>query len=520
MQSIGLVFKKNELIAVALNQGARGTYLEGYQIIPVLGTEEAHKEEAVLHSLDRFLKAHKQARDNLFIALPRSQVHIQFLKLPATVEENLQATLGYEIDRYTPLPRDDIYFDYHIVQRLPEKNILNVLLIIIKKQIIDDHLNLFAKIHVRPRGIEVTTTALYNLFEHMQTPHQRLAELPWLKAALPVLERYQAQLAKVMPGLAGLFSAQAAPGPRGATALLIEYLHDNSYEIAMVYDHVLCHSRLCESRATSLPEHLQEIYASAARTAIHLPADQGSALHMRLSGKEMSREYVEHLSEQLRPFFDDMGTFPFLCKKPDTAAPPHVLPLLSVPLGAALKGLKDQTLDINLIPPQRRPRKKRSKKKMIAAAVLLLIMALAGTAIGRSILKMKAHVAILDEQLHELKQQVQSIEDLQKEAEKIEQFAGALKTVRAANISKIGVLAEMTRLIPADSWLTDFDYVADNNQVRISGFAVSASQLILLLEESKLFANVKFTSPITMDKLEKKEKFRIEMNVAAEEAKP
>jgi Tfp pilus assembly PilM family ATPase len=522
MHSIGLVFKKTELIIVALHQGVRATYLEGHQIVPFLDFNESQKEEAILHNLERFLKIHKQGRDNLFIALPRNAAHVQFLKLPGSVEENLQATLGYEIDKYTPFPPDDIYFDYHVVQRIPEKNILNVLLIIIKKESIDYHLNLLSKINVRPRGIELTTTALYNMFRHTYTPHQTLPNLAWLRKSMPLWERYQSQLIKIVPGLAGLLVPQETTAGPPPMAVLFEYLHDSSYEIALVCGNILCHSRLCESRAGTPNEHFQEMYANGMRAAIHLPVDMGkdSGVRMLLSGKEMGRDYLEHLSEDLRPAFGIMRNDQIMFKKAEKAAPAHVLPLLSIPLGAALKGLKDQPLDINLIPAQRRPKKKRSKKKMVAAAVVIVMIALTGAAVARSMEKMKQHLMILDEQLLELKKQVQSIEELQKEAEKIEQFATALKDIKKTSISKLDILADITRIIPGDSWLTDFDYTADNNQVKISGYAVSASQLIPLLEESKLFADVKFTSPITTDKADKKEKFRIDMNIATGEAKP
>jgi general secretion pathway protein L len=70
--------------------------------------------------------------------------------------------------------------------------------------------------------------------------------------------------------------------------------------------------------------------------------------------------------------------------------------------------------------------------------------------------------------------------------------------------------------MPMDGWLSDFSYKVSNKKIKLSGYAVSASKLIPILEESKLLENVKFTSPITTDRKSEKEKFRIEMTVSSE----
>ncbi len=94
---------------------------------------------------------------------------VQFLQMPAAAEENLGATLGFEIDRYTPFGFDDVYFDWHVLNRLPDSGLITVILITIKRTIVDYYLGLFAKLDIRPQGIEITTTALCNAFFRHQS---------------------------------------------------------------------------------------------------------------------------------------------------------------------------------------------------------------------------------------------------------------------------------------------------------------------------------------------------------------
>ena len=156
---------------------------------------------------------------------------------------------------------------------------------------------------------------------------------------------------------------------------------------------------------------------------------------------------------------------------------------------------------------------------MIAAAIPIIIFALALYLITNSINNTTLREAAFDKELKELKLKAKKVDQLRDQAEKIEESSAAISKIRRADFSKIKFLEELTLIIPMDGWLSDFRYKASEHKVKLSGYAVSASKLIPILEESKLFENVKFTSPITTDKKTGKEKFRIEMKVSSEKNK-
>lgn len=81
-----------------------------------------NKESAVAGSL------------TLCVNLDDSRVLAKRITLPASTEENLREVIKYEMDRYTPFSADDIYFDYRIEDRLAEKNLIKVLLIVVRKE--------------------------------------------------------------------------------------------------------------------------------------------------------------------------------------------------------------------------------------------------------------------------------------------------------------------------------------------------------------------------------------------------
>jgi general secretion pathway protein L len=193
-----------------------------------------------------------------------------------------------------------------------------------------------------------------------------------------------------------------------------------------------------------------------------------------------------------------------------------VLPLLSVPIGLALKGLKSAALDINLIPLNQRLKKKRSKRKLVIAAIPFIIIVLIAALISNSINNMEIREAALDKKLKEYKLKAKNIDRLQNETKRIEQSSTAIKDIKESSKNKLKLIEELTLIMPMDGWLSDFSYKVSDNKIKLSGYAVSASKLIPIFEESKLFENVKFTSPITTDRKSEKEKFRIEMTVSSE----
>lgn len=521
MQSIGVVVKQHKMVMVALKQGVRRIYLDAYRIVPLPEESDQERQEMILHNLERFLKAYRSARDNIFIGIPRTTVLVQMPLLPAAVEENLRESVGYEIDKYTPFSYDDVYFDCHVLRRIPEAGMLQVLLITVKKQIIDEYLNLLKKIGIRPRGIEPTTTALLNAIPP-RIPSEQPPEIqppaargPLHKAAL--LRLYKKTVAQ---HVATFIKTGASRPLLPGVDIVAESLGPSTYEIDLFDTGCLCSSEVVRIPAGDYGDvsELRMLHDRAMAAMIHLPYDPDRDNHpvrFFLSGREWDAESLERAAADLPTTPVLLHEVPVVIAPKMTDIAPSLIPELSVPIGLALKGVTGVALDVNLIPPTQRLKKKRDMRKVAAAGCGVLVMlGVVGAGIKTAV-DMQRELAVLTQEVTELKKQVRSIEALQEEARKAEQLLADIARIRTGDISKIKLLEELTRIIPEDSFLTEFHYKADEKKVRLTGFSASASKLIPLLEESPLFDNVKFTSPITSDKRTGKERFRLEMNLSA-----
>ncbi len=512
------------MIAVALRQGISQTYLEGHRILPLANFKEEEKEEVILHNLQRFFKSYKGRKANVYLAVPRDSALVKFITLPLAVEEDVRTTLGYEIDRHTPYSFDDVYYDFHILNRLPESNLLWLLLITVKRESVDYYRSLLEKLKIRPQGIEITTSARFNAFQRQLLPPEAPLDLSWIVKNNIIPQKYLSPVFKRFPSAAELFvEAPGHPDSEPAVQALVEYLSPKTYEVMLTGN-----GSLFYSQAFTAPEHedeepgFEDIYHNAVRSRVYLPASYGrdNDMRLQLAGKEIDPEFAERIPEHIRPFFRRAEQLPVNLNKKAAAIPAPDLPRLQVPVGLALKGIDDIPLDINVIPPETRPRRKKSKRKFILAASVVLFFAAIGAIIAKNAITMKTHLALLDEQLREYKVAVQEIENLESQAESIQRFSATIEDIHTNNVGSLPVLEELTELIPEDIWLYQFEYEADKKEVTLRGYAVSASKLIPLLEESRMFENVKFTSPITTDRRFKREKFTLQMNVTGAPLSP
>jgi len=84
---------------------------------------------------------------------------------------------------------------------------------------------------------------------------------------------------------------------------------------------------------------------------------------------------------------------------------------------------------------------------------------------------------------------------------------------QTASISKL--LLESTRLLPDDTWLSEWQL--SGNEIQLTGFTRSASALVELLERSRVFRRTTFRSPVMPDAKTGRERFSLAAQLVGEE---
>jgi Tfp pilus assembly PilM family ATPase len=87
---------------------------------------------------------------------------VRQVTLPRAAAENLAQVVGYELDRYVPVPSDQVYFGYQ-VQEITDAG-LNLIIMAVAKDRVAAWLSLLGEAGLRPIGLTLAPLAAANAF--------------------------------------------------------------------------------------------------------------------------------------------------------------------------------------------------------------------------------------------------------------------------------------------------------------------------------------------------------------------
>ncbi len=149
---LALFFKWwGEQLSFLLPQKFRAALARGKSVIAVelKGTSASlsyinHQQETFLgefeindlgrEEIQSLIESNSQYSDaKIVLRVPESVSVIQHVFLPAAAADNLQQVISYELDRYTPFNRDQVYFDFIKIGPANNKALIHLILILVQK---------------------------------------------------------------------------------------------------------------------------------------------------------------------------------------------------------------------------------------------------------------------------------------------------------------------------------------------------------------------------------------------------
>ncbi len=103
---------------------------------------------------------------NCVSALTGHSVIIKKVNLPVMSEAELSESIQWEVEQYIPFPITDVNIDFQILETGTEgKGQMEVMLVAVKKDVINDYSNVIKEAGLNPVIIDVDSFALENMFE-------------------------------------------------------------------------------------------------------------------------------------------------------------------------------------------------------------------------------------------------------------------------------------------------------------------------------------------------------------------
>lgn len=172
----------------------------------------------------------------------------------------------------------------------------------------------------------------------------------------------------------------------------------------------------------------------------------------------------------------------------------------------------DSTLGLNLMPEEQRYRVVNSRARLnyalAGAALLLLVSAMAFS------LYLRGHqLQELEEAIAEVRGEAAQVDRIRKQIEGASEAAGFLAMRRASTPLAVELLADITRILPDDTFLDRL--VIGRNSVQMQGKSRNAQQLIEKVNESDLMEAAAFRGSTRLDARSGLEIFEINTQVTA-----
>ncbi len=417
------------------------------------------EREEVRRELLQFFKEKKLDKSNVVLGLPRSDIIIRYLDLPIEVADNLKQVVSYQVQSFEPTEDEKFYHDYALVRPKEGAKRLQVLLVMVKKAVLDAHLGILKEFGLVPVSVTSSTVALSNLFLQNQKESS-------------------------------------------SKTYILAQLTPSGIEIITLRDGTLAYSRGSSTAdATNWKDlFLREVEEATGKVRMG-PDDTIEKLVIAGDGAENAQQ---SLSEDVPGCELIGGSIRF-------EMPPENKPHLqegAASLGLAYSGMvRRPPMKLNLLPQELRVRQTRWAYIPTIILGLAIIGLLAALGV-RQMFQERVLSRQLDQEIQTLQPRVERVRGIRSQADSLEKRVTFLEGLLRKRDMNLEVLQELTTVLPQDSYIQT--YTNHDGSITIGGLSPSASDLIPKLEQSPLLKDVTQRGTIFKDAQNGKDHFNFE----------
>ncbi len=404
-----------------------------------------------------FVSELKLFRASFVLCLPRAWTIVQTVKLPLAAKENLSRVISFELDRFTPLSKDNACYNYSVLGEDLEN--VKILLAAARADRIQKYLAALQYKNIKIKTVIISSFAIKGLIQKTY---------PKTDAIYISLRDGAYEYGSIGNSLL-LQTASGSMDPGDDTVIdgIIQQTHILNEELTR-------HGRR------------PQIVVDAGDRQFNLLRDKLGAMKVA----NLDRDVKFNLPKQKKE-------------------------LSPIALGGALDVLYGNPHSINLL----NQRNDVQDRTPLALTVVLLI-AVAAMVAFYFLMPLSYEQQKLDEmdrRIQALKPALKKVEKLKDEITAIKSDIQAIDDFKKQNDLSMNIIKDMTTILPSKTWLTRLRIT--DKTVEIEGYSTSATEIILKLENSKYFKKVEFASPTFRDPRQNSDRFIIRMELKNENIK-
>jgi len=500
-------------------------YLIELDIDPTL--DDAEKRSGIIkEKLKKLLADEKIDSGVVALSIPSQSVFIRFLKIPKIAKNKIEQIIQYEAQLQVPFPINEVIWSYGVFETYDSPE-TDVILVAVKRDIVEDSLKLLADTSLEADFVEVSYFSIFNAADFVGDVKDKLIlDIGAKNTNIIIVEEYKIWTRSVLIGGNDLTKAIAAS--LKISFKEAEQLKRKEGIIAMDADERASSPRAAEISSAINPV-LIEMLADISKSIGYYKSQFGETKVIKevlLTGgaskiKNMDRFIRENLDIPARP----MNIFDKIKSDVDFNLTENLIRRMDAGIGLALKTVTPLYTKTNLLPKEIVKSKEFEKKRWYIFGSLLAVIGIFATLTNfsmwssqkesKSLLKASA---LIDRYTSFSKQ----IGSLQSEMTDLKGRLEFIKKVSAKRKEAIVALTEMVKLLPNNLWLTEI--TQDGTSITVKGKTEGTFESINTLEDmlakSGYFKEVKVESANVLKDKEATEDIRaftIKMKIVPQE---
>jgi Tfp pilus assembly protein PilN len=420
-------------------------------------------KEDLRREVNSFFKSNRLSKDNIILGIPRKDIVLRYLDLPAEVADNLKQVVQYQVQSFEPTEEDKFYHDYALIPNESGGKRLTVMLALVRKSMLDDILKLLLESGIKPVSVLGSSMGLSNI----------------------ILQKNKAKEVQ------------------DKTFILAD-LRSSTLELLALRNGSIVYSReIPKGDERSWKDSvLHEIGEAASKIRL---GPESSLEKIILSGESSPAAYEDMKFEI--PDCELIGNSIALEIPGENKI--HVQEAAST-IGLACTGrIRRPPIRMNLLPMERRIHQSRWAyvPTVICGIAILALLAMMGF---HRMIQNQRLVRQLDEEIMALTKPVNTAHSYRKQAEELEKKARSLEELLNKRDMNLEILRELTNLLPPDTFLQNYNCKNQDGIIQITGLSPSVPDLIRMLEKSSLLKDVGLKGSTWKEQATKKDRFTIE----------
>ncbi|MDD5681081.1 MAG: type IV pilus assembly protein PilM [Candidatus Omnitrophica bacterium] len=434
--------------------------------------DDTEKRNSIIKAKLKNLFADEQIKSGVVaLSVPSQSVFIRFLKIPKIAKNKIEQIIQYEAQLQVPFPINEVIWSYGVFEAYDSPE-TDVILVAVKRDIVEDNLKLLANTSLEPDFVEVSYFSIFNAVDFLGDVKDKLIlDVGAKNTNIIIIEEHKMWTRSILIG--GNDLTKAIASHLKITFNEAEQMKRREGIIAMTPEERTGSTYAAEISDAINPV-LVEILADISKSIGYYKSQFGETKVLKevlLTGgaskiKNMDRFIHENLDIPTRP----MNIFENIKSDVDFNLTEDFMRRMDASIGLALKTIMPLHTTTNLLPKEIIKSKEFEKKRWYIFGSLIVLICIFATLANFAMWsnqKKSKGLSKTSALINRYTSFSRQIEGLQAEIGGLKSQLEFIKSVSAKREEGIKYLTEMVNLLPSNLWLTEI--IQDGADLTING---------------------------------------------------